>query len=217
MASEANPSPSIIIRSFQASDLAQCQALFSAGHMSYGNAKIYIDHAMRKDISDIDKNYMQVTNGHWWVAVSTEDNRIIGQIAILPLKIGDPSFYKTMSDDECDQTCELIRLVVAPDAQRLGIGKKLISTLFEFARERGFNQVHLTTLTSMDKACAFYERNGFVKGHIEKYSRNDVKVDSSECVILDPNATIPEEDQRQMKMQLDKAAFLYVQHYFRKL
>ncbi|CAF1626168.1 unnamed protein product [Adineta ricciae] len=217
MTSETNPSPSIIIRSFQASDLAQCHALFSAGHMSYGNAKEYIDHAMRKDISDIDKNYMQVTNGHWWVAVSTEDNRIIGQIAILPLKIGDPSFYKTMPDDERDRTCELIRLGVAPDAQRLGIGRKLISTLFEFARERGFDQVHLTTLTSMDKACAFYERNDFVKGYIEKYSRNDIKGESSGCTILDPNATIPEEDQRQMKMQLDKAAFLYIQHYFRKL
>ena len=217
MTNETNSSPSIVIRSFQTSDLAQCQALFSAGHMSYGDAKKYIDYAMRKDMSDIDKNYMQVTNGHWWVAVSTDDNQIIGQIAILPLKIGDPSYYKTMSADERDQTCELVRLGVASDAQRFGLGKKLLSTLSEFARERGFNQVHVTTLTSMDKACAFYERNGFVKGYIEKHARNDIEDGSSGCPILDPKVTIPEEDQRLMKMRPDESGFLYVQHYSRKL
>ncbi|CAF4858722.1 unnamed protein product, partial [Rotaria socialis] len=54
-------------------------------------------------MADIEKSYLQVPNAHWWVAVSTEDNRIVGQVALQPLHLGDPSYYKCLPLEERDQ------------------------------------------------------------------------------------------------------------------
>jgi ribosomal protein S18 acetylase RimI-like enzyme len=131
--------------------------------------------------------------------------------------------------DERDQICELRRMAVVPNAQKCGIGSLLLSTVLDFARQHDYRQVHLTNLTSMSKACAFYEKHGFVKGRIDRYSleqigrkqqeqQKTVVIDSMPTpVVFEVGAVIPDEDQHQMKLPVTQSKFLYAQHFFRSL
>lgn len=214
----------IVIRSFESSDLSTCHSIFAAGHRGYGHPEEYIGMTLAKDMADIDKSYMQVPNGHWWVAVSTDDNRIVGQVALLPLKQGSPEFYSVAPEDERDHMCELLRMGVVADAQRRGVGKQLVSHLIGYAREKGYRKVHLTTAKSMTQACAFYESFGFVKGPIQRVPlEKAIERAQQEGMAMDeldgyaefqPGDPIPEEDQRLMKLTPFVSKMVYVQHFF---
>ncbi|CAF3707699.1 unnamed protein product [Rotaria sp. Silwood1] len=216
----------IIIRSYQSSDLSACKATILDGHKGYGNDIRYFNQAFETDMADIESNYLQVPNAHWWVAVSTDDNRIVGQVAVQPLRLGDRIYYEQAPSKERDEICELRRMSVAPDSQRHGIGSRLLTILLDFAREHGYRKVHLTTLTSMNKACAFYEKHGFVKGDIVRISFDETTVEKvmqckehllkifSNAVIFKHGDAIPEEDQQRMKLPLSISKYAYVQHYF---
>ncbi|CAF1087089.1 unnamed protein product [Adineta steineri] len=216
-------SSSIIVRSYQPSDLSACHELFTEAHRGYNNPMSYINSHLQGDMADIEKNYLQIPSGHWWVAVSTEDNRIVGQVAVLPMRLGDSEYYSRAPVEERDQICELLRMGVKQDVQRLGVGKKLISTLINFARENGYRQVHVTTLTCMDKANAFYQRNGFIKGHIQKKSLSNTPENTNDenksvnnqptDTIFEVGAIISDEDQRLMKLLVMESKFIYIQHY----
>ena len=215
--------PSIIIRSYKPSDLSACKAMLLDSHKEYGDHTEYFEHAFLTDMADIEKNYLQVPSAHWWVAVSTEDDRIVGQVAVQPLRLGSPIYYEVVPAEERDQICELRRMSVISDAQKRGIGARLLTTLLDFARQHGYRQVHLTTLTNMRKACDFYERNGFVKGQTDRFFIDEamlkgVKQDEVHrrklSVTFKPGDTVPEEDQRRMKLPVKSSEFFYVQHYF---
>ncbi|CAF1320822.1 unnamed protein product [Adineta steineri] len=221
---DTNSTPSSIsVRSYQPSDLPACQALFIEGHRGYGNSTSYVNNALATDMADIEKNYLQVSCGHWWVAVSTDDNRIVGQIAILPMRLGHPLYYSQLTGEERDHICDILRLGVTLDAQRLGVGKELLSTLINFAHENGYRQIHVTTLTHMNKANAFYKKHGFIKGHIDKTpiggtpeninNENKSVNNKPTSNIFEVDAIIPDEDQRLMKLSPTESKFIYVQHY----
>ncbi|CAF1038845.1 unnamed protein product [Adineta steineri] len=221
---DTNSTPSsIIVRSYQPSDLPACQAIFTEAHLGYNSPMVHINFILQADMADIEKNYLQIPGGHWWVAVSTEDNRIVGQVAVLPMRLGDSSYYSEAPEEERDQICELIRMGIKQDVQRQGVGKKLLSTLINFARENGYRQIHLTTLTNMHKANAFYQRNGFIKGPIVKKPLVDIpeNVDDKtkfisnipSSAIFEVGAIIPDEDQRLMKVPISESKCAYIQHY----
>src|SRR2546430_195944 len=134
MTTESSPTSSIVIRSYQPSDLSACQEIFTAVHLSYNHPMFYINSTLQTDMADIEKNYLQIPNAHWWVAVSTDDNRVVGHVALSPLKLAETSYYHELPEEERDQICELRRMAVASDAQRQGVGNKLLSTLIDFAR-----------------------------------------------------------------------------------
>ncbi|CAF2133025.1 unnamed protein product [Rotaria magnacalcarata] len=218
--------PSIIIRSYQAADLSACQALIIDANKDYENPVEYYELAFQTDMADIEKSYLQVPNAHWWVAVSTEDKRIVGQVALQPLHLGDPLYYKCLPLEERDQICELRRMSVHSTVQRLGIGSRLLETLLSFAREHGYRQVHLTTLTNMSKACSYYEKLGFARGDVYRYSLADVSTSLISKtkehigtilptpVIFKQGDIIPAEDQEHMKLPLTKAKYIYSQNFF---
>jgi GNAT superfamily N-acetyltransferase len=223
MANESTSS-SVVVRSYQPSDLSACHTIFTEAHRSYDTPMAYINFSLQKDMADIEKNYLQVPNGHWWVAVSSDDNRVLGHVAALPLHLADPSYYSQVPVEQRDHICELRRMAVASNAQRLGVGSKLVSTLIDFAREKGYRQIHLTTMTNRKKARAFYEKHGFVKGGIEKFSIEQFVSESSENpeklfdntpkpIIFEVSTSIPDEDQRLMSMPVGQSKFFYVQHY----
>jgi GNAT superfamily N-acetyltransferase len=223
MTTESTPS-SIVVRSYQLSDLSACQAVFTTAHLSYNNPILFTNTVLQTDMNDIQKNYLDVPNGHWWVAVSTNDNHVVGHVAALPLHLAEPSYYHQLPEGERDEIFELRRMAVAPDAQREGVGSKLLSALIDFARERGYRQVHLTTFPSMNKACAFYEKHGFIKGRIEKFSfdydsletiedKKNLLNNQSKLVIFETGTLIPDEDLSLMKMSPIQSKFIYIQHY----
>lgn len=59
-------------------------------------------------------------------------------------------------------TCELRKLFLLPDSRGLGIGKALVNRCLDYAREKGYQDCYLDTLSNMQAAIALYEKLGFV-------------------------------------------------------
>jgi ribosomal protein S18 acetylase RimI-like enzyme len=64
-------------------------------------------------------------------------------------------------------TCELKRLYLAPSSRGLGVSKLLMDVVIARAKELGYREMLLDTLSSMTAARRLYERYGFVQ--IESY------------------------------------------------
>jgi putative acetyltransferase len=65
------------------------------------------------------------------------------------------------SDGLPPDTCELVKMYLAPASRQLGLGRKLISLCLEKAKESGFKKVYLETLPELQKAVKVYEKFGF--------------------------------------------------------
>lgn len=61
------------------------------------------------------------------------------------------------------QRSELKRLFLTPESRGLGVGKMLMDVVVERARELGYGEIVLDTLSSMEAARGLYERFGFVE------------------------------------------------------
>ncbi len=56
---------------------------------------------------------------------------------------------------------EIKRLFVRPQGRRIGVGKALVTAILNTARERGYGEVKLDTLASLEGAIALYKSFGF--------------------------------------------------------
>ncbi|CAF1263234.1 unnamed protein product [Adineta steineri] len=164
-------------------------------------------------MAHIEKNYMNSPGSHWWVAVLND--HIVGQVAIQPLRIGDPECYHETSPEERDDACELRHMVVAQNAQEYGVGSRLMLTFLTFAKEHRYHQVHLSTMTHMNTACQFYEKHDYQRGIIKRYPVHNVE--NKEWVRFESIETMPKEDQQWMKLPLTISPYRYRQHYWRKV
>ncbi|SJL82984.1 GNAT family N-acetyltransferase [Vibrio palustris] len=59
------------------------------------------------------------------------------------------------------KTCELCKVFLLPAARGKGAGKKLTQTCLDFARQAGYTQCYLDTLSEMTSAIRLYEHLGF--------------------------------------------------------
>jgi len=74
---------------------------------------------------------------------------VLGGGGIAPLEGGDAA------------TCELRKMYFLPTARGRGAGAAMMERCLEAARELGFRQCYLETLSGMDAAMKLYERSGF--------------------------------------------------------
>lgn len=83
---------------------------------------------------------------------------------------------------------ELVRMQILPQFRRKGIGRNLLMTCAEWARENGATRMFLDTFVVNVSAQKFYENNGFVKKQIIQFEL----VDRFQQLGLDkvPNLTI---------------------------
>jgi ribosomal protein S18 acetylase RimI-like enzyme len=73
-----------------------------------------------------------------------------------------------------DRVCHLGMLSVAPEAQAMGIGKRLLSASDEFARLKGATRMRITVIHVRDTLLAWYERHGYSRtGETEPFPYGD--------------------------------------------
>lgn len=60
-----------------------------------------------------------------------------------------------------DKTAELVKMYLLPHARGLGLGKRLMETATNFARQQGYQQLYLETMPELQQAIKAYEKAGF--------------------------------------------------------
>ncbi|PQD95640.1 GNAT family N-acetyltransferase [Pradoshia eiseniae] len=90
--------------------------------------------------------YREQPNAKYWVVVDEEDE-VLGGVGIAPFG------QKT-------EICELQKLYITPDAQGLGLSKKLMQAALDFAREH-YTYCYLETMKKLEVANLLYAKFGF--------------------------------------------------------
>jgi len=85
----------------------------------------------------------------YWVI--EENDKLIGGAGIFPTA-GLPN-----------DTCELVKLYLYPEARGRGLGKGLITKCLEKAKALGYNYVYLESMPELNQAVTLYEKLGFEK------------------------------------------------------
>lgn len=85
----------------------------------------------------------------YFVVEEIATGQVLGGAGVAPLDGGE------------EGVCELRKMYFLPALRGRGAGKALLSTCVEAARQLGFRQIYIETLTGMDAAQALYVRAGF--------------------------------------------------------
>jgi putative acetyltransferase len=80
------------------------------------------------------------------IFVARRNSEVVGTCAVLPHEEG---------------VLELLKLAVAPAAQGLGLGRRLVEACVEYARERGARRLVLLSNSKLGAALRLYEGLGF--------------------------------------------------------
>ena len=73
--------------------------------------------------------------------------------------VGGGGIYPT--DGLPDDTCELVKMYLLPQARGLGLGKIMIEKCIEQAKEKGFSKIYLETMPELKQALNVYAKFGF--------------------------------------------------------
>ena len=90
--------------------------------------------------------YYQTNNGNFWIAKI--DDEIIGTIALLDIGNYKGALRKMFVDKNYR-------------GKETGVGQKLLNTLINWTRYKGFKEIYLGTTENFLAAQRFYEKNGF--------------------------------------------------------
>lgn len=84
----------------------------------------------------------------YYVAESN-DGKILGGGGIFP------------SEGLPDDTCELVKMYLLPEARGTGLGRTIIELCLQAARESGFKKIYLESMPELKQALHVYEKFGF--------------------------------------------------------
>ncbi|MCR4795040.1 MULTISPECIES: GNAT family N-acetyltransferase [Ruminococcus] len=111
--------------------------------------KVFEPEGRHRSFADVKNNFI----GFWCLF---DDNKLIGTSAV-----------KKLSDDEC----ELKGLYLYEKYHGKRLGYHLAKIAVDFAKNSGFREIKLDTMSTYDKAVRLYERLGFV--YIDRYNANE--------------------------------------------
>lgn len=110
---------------------------FGAVGDGYGPSDAEVEN-MSQHYSDINSLYL----------VAKLDGKVVGGCGIAPF-------------NESSNVCELKKLFLLKESRGHGLGKSLTTQCLEYAKQQGYQQCYLDTLSSMDSAIRLYEKQGF--------------------------------------------------------
>jgi len=147
--SSMNPNDAIRVELIQPPDQAAVKALVLAGLVDHWGA---LDPTLNPDLNDIAASYA----GAVFLVARQQGGRVIACGALVPRAAG---------------TAEIVRMSVARDARRQGLGRMLLTQLVAHARAAGLRHIFLETTETWDEVIAFYLRCCF---HITHHADGDV-------------------------------------------
>ena len=136
---------SILIRTIQPSDNPHLSKIIKSALEEFGAnhpGTVYYD-ASTDTLSEVFKQEGSV----YFVATLNEE--IVGGGGIYP------------TDGLPADTCELVKMYLAPQARGTGLGRTLIETCISFAREYGYKNIYLETMPELKQALNVYAKFRF--------------------------------------------------------
>lgn len=106
-----------------------------------------LDASKNPDLADIQTHYGQATFLIAWL-----DDRIVGTGALVPRSA---------------EVAEIVRMSVAADMRRRGIGRAILQQLCASARQQGFGGLILETTAAWQEVIEFYQSFGFSITHFQ--------------------------------------------------
>ena len=134
----------LTISPFQPQDQAGVKELILAGLADHWGQ---IDPTKNPDLNDISASYAGAT-----FVVARLNGKIVGTGALVP---------------RTSDTAEVVRMSVAGDVRRHGIGKSILEHLLAYAKDTGFRRVILETTDTWTEVIQFYLNAGFRITHYE--------------------------------------------------
>ncbi|GAB7220006.1 GNAT family N-acetyltransferase [Vibrio comitans] len=98
------------------------------------------------EVESMSRYYTLENKSRYFVAL--KDGVVVGGCGVAPFIEGS-------------SICELKKLFLLEGARGLGLGKALSNHCLDFAKEQGFTQCYLDTLSNMTSAVRLYEKLGF--------------------------------------------------------
>ncbi len=99
-----------------------------------------------KELDRLSEYY--TTGKRRYFVVVREDNMVLGGVGVAEF-------------DGLADCAELQKLYLSEEAKGYGLGKKLMATAEEFAREAGYRRLYLETHSNLETAIGLYEKLGF--------------------------------------------------------
>lgn len=143
-----DPTQEITILPFRPENQVEVKNLILAGLTEHWGV---LDPSKNPDLNDIRSTYTDAV-----FLVAWFQNKIIGTGALIP---------------RSKSTAEIVRMSVAADMRRKGIGRKILHRLCEEAKTAGYQHLVLETTESWDEVIEFYKNFGF---HTTHYLDGDV-------------------------------------------
>src|SRR5688572_21867840 len=100
---------------------------------------------------EVDDMYSAYSSGHAAYFVCEENGKVLGGGGVAQLQ-GGP-----------EDICELRKMYFLPEGRGKGLGRRLLTTCLEAARQMGYQNCYIETFHTMKDAMRLYEKNGFKK------------------------------------------------------
>jgi N-acetylglutamate synthase-like GNAT family acetyltransferase len=134
---------SILIRSYKKEDIdyiiERHRELYDK---EYGFSSEFVDY-VEKYVKEFDKNHDEARENIW---IAEADGKRVGMIAIV--KAGD-------------ETAQLRWFLIEPEMRGKGLGHRLMKTVIDFCKEKGYRHVFLWTADILAAARHLYQVYGF--------------------------------------------------------